>query len=325
METFVKRFGWTVGALVMGLIGLVHAKTVANVIEARWLGGVGGPAGKGVISVPAAPRDASGGGRKSEYVEARNVFNSAATQEELPDPEAGVGSEEEIDPSAVPESDLALTLAGAVYSPDPRWSLAIVEDGSTTRIAQVGNKLKPDAELVAIWAEEAWVKRDNGRIERLRSKEDGDGGAGAKGAATKYTPPSTTAGAKGKAAGGSASDADKFKKGITRETANSYKITKALIEEQLQDLNKLGTQARIIPHYKDGQANGFKLVGIRPGSLYSHIGIRSGDVIRGVNGMEINSPTKALQAFEKFKSESSVDLELTRRGQKKVIHYKITP
>ncbi len=321
METFVKRFGWTVGALVMGIIGLVHAKTVANVIEARWLGAPG-MGGKGVISVPAAPRLDGTAGRKSEFVQARNIFISAARQEDLPDPDATTADQAEIDPSSVPESDLSLTLAGAIYSPDPQWSLAIVEDGSTTRIAQVGNKLKPDAELVAIWAEEAWVKRDDGRIERLRGK--GEGGTKPKKPAgsTKYKPPTTSA--KGKK-GASKTDASKFKEGITRESSNSYKITKALIEEQLQDLNKLGTQARIIPHYKDGKANGFKLVGIRPGSLYSHIGIRSGDVIRGVNGMEINSPTKALQAFEKFKSESEVDLEVTRRGQKKVIHYKITP
>ena len=78
METFVKRFGWTVGALVMALIGLVHARTVANVIEARWLGRAG-MAGGGVIRVPAAPKRGGLAGRKSEFVEARNIFNSSAS------------------------------------------------------------------------------------------------------------------------------------------------------------------------------------------------------------------------------------------------------
>jgi general secretion pathway protein C len=200
--------------------------------------------------------------------------------------------------------------------------LAIIEDGSPTKtkIVQIGNMIKPDAELVAIWAEEAWIKRSDGRIERIKNKGDGRGSKKSKGRYKAGATTTTTSG-KGKAA---SSDAEKFKKGIIRKDSNSYQITRGLIEEQLADLNKLGTQARIIPHYKDGKANGFKLVGIRPGSLYSHIGIRSGDVIRGVNGSEINSPTKALQAFEKFKSESELDLEITRRGQKKVIHYKIT-
>ena len=159
----------------IGLMGLVHAKTVANVIEARVLV----PDSSGVIQVPAPPAEAAIAGRKSAYVEARNVFNSAASAEELPDPEASAVVQTDLDPSSVPVSDLALTLAGAIYSPDSRWSLAIVEEGSTTRIAQVGNQLKPDATLVAIWAEEAWVRRQDGRIERLKAKAGGGGSSSA--------------------------------------------------------------------------------------------------------------------------------------------------
>jgi general secretion pathway protein C len=96
-----------------------------------------------------------------------------------------------------------------------------------------------------------------------------------------------------------------------------------MLNEKLNDLESLARQARVIPHYRDGKPQGFKLVGVRPGSLYSHIGIRSGDVLKAVNGDEISSPNKALEMYEKLKNSSNVTLEIERRGRPISLDYKI--
>ncbi|MCA9544159.1 MAG: PDZ domain-containing protein, partial [Myxococcales bacterium] len=77
------------------------------------------------------------------------------------------------------------------------------------------------------------------------------------------------------------------------------------------------------PHYRDGKPQGFKVVGVRPGSLYSHIGIRSGDILKGVNDEAINSPNKALELFEKLKNSDAVNLDLERRGREVKMDYTI--
>ena len=41
-------------------------------------------------------------------------------------------------------------------------------------------------------------------------------------------------------------------------------------------MNQIATQARIVPSFKNGVANGFKLFSIQPGSLYSAIGVENG-------------------------------------------------
>ena len=84
-----------------------------------------------------------------------------------------------------------------------------------------------------------------------------------------------------------------------------------------------GRQARVIPHYRGGKPQGFKIVGVRPGSLYSHIGLRSGDVIKGVNDEAITSPNKALELYEKLKSEDAVSVDIERRGRKITNEYSI--
>ena len=96
-----------------------------------------------------------------------------------------------------------------------------------------------------------------------------------------------------------------------------------MLNEQLEDLGRLSRDARVIPHYRGGKPRGFKIVGVRPGSLYSHIGVRSGDILKSVNGEEINSPTKALQLFEKLKQTDSITLDIERRGRKSTLEYMI--
>ena len=96
-----------------------------------------------------------------------------------------------------------------------------------------------------------------------------------------------------------------------------------MLDEQLTDLTQLGMQARVIPNYRKGKYEGFKLVGVRPGSLYRAIGIRSGDIVRSINGEAINSPNKAMELFNKLKNSSSLNLEVERRGKIEQFNYAI--
>jgi general secretion pathway protein C len=103
--------------------------------------------------------------------------------------------------------------------------------------------------------------------------------------------------------------------GVREVGPNQYEIDGAVIDSTLSNLNTIATQARIVPSFKNGVANGFKLFSIQPNSLYASIGIENGDVIQRVNGYEINSPEKALELYQKLQQSSNVTLELERGGQ----------
>ena len=103
--------------------------------------------------------------------------------------------------------------------------------------------------------------------------------------------------------------------GVRKLTDNRYEIDKQVIEGALNNLNTLATQARLVPSFKNGVANGFKLFQIQPGSLYSAIGIENGDVITKINGYEVNSPDKALEVYQKLRESAHVTIELEHAGQ----------
>jgi general secretion pathway protein C len=96
---------------------------------------------------------------------------------------------------------------------------------------------------------------------------------------------------------------------------NQYSLAKSTVNAALTDLSQLATQARIVPSFKNGVANGFKLFSIVPDSLYAKIGIQNGDVIRRINGYEMNSPDKALEIYQKLRDANRIEVEIERRGE----------
>ncbi len=112
--------------------------------------------------------------------------------------------------------------------------------------------------------------------------------------------------------------------GVRQLGENRYEVDRKVIDATLSDLNKIATQARIVPSFENGVANGFKLFSIQPGSLYASIGIQNGDVIQRVNGYEINSPDKALEILQKLRESPNGSIAGKRGGVPFQIGYNVS-
>lgn len=101
------------------------------------------------------------------------------------------------------------------------------------------------------------------------------------------------------------------------------KLGRSTIDSALNNVNSLMRQASIRPHFKDGKPDGLTLTRVRPDSIFSKLGLRSGDVITGVDGKKIESVDDALQFYQGLKSADKVDLQIKRRGESKIMNYQI--
>jgi general secretion pathway protein C len=91
----------------------------------------------------------------------------------------------------------------------------------------------------------------------------------------------------------------------------------------LNNINQLMQQAKVRPYFKDGKPSGLLLTHIRQNSIFTELGLQSGDVVKGVNGKEIKSVDDALEFYKNLRNSSSVQLEIERRGQTKSLSYDI--
>jgi general secretion pathway protein C len=95
------------------------------------------------------------------------------------------------------------------------------------------------------------------------------------------------------------------------------------IQNALENLDQLMEQARIRPHIEDGKASGISITGIKPNTVFRKMRLRNGDIITGINGTPIESVEDAMQLFGDLSSAPEVQLEIKRRGRKRVLNYKI--
>ena len=100
-------------------------------------------------------------------------------------------------------------------------------------------------------------------------------------------------------------------------------VTREIFDAILGDSTGLASSARIVPNFRDGKAVGFRLFGVRPGSYFARLGFENGDTVLTLNGLDIGSPEKALDAYAKIRSAAAVTVEIERRGKPLTLDYSI--
>ena len=63
----------------------------------------------------------------------------------------------------------------------------------------------------------------------------------------------------------------------------------------------LAQEARIVPAFQNGRTIGFKVFSIRPESEFARAGLQNGDVITRINGIELSSFDRALEASQRVR------------------------
>ena len=106
-------------------------------------------------------------------------------------------------------------------------------------------------------------------------------------------------------------------------TPRRISLKQSQIEDAFENVNQLLSQIRIKPYFDKGKPGGLILTGIKPGSFFRKMGLRSGDILTGVDGKDIESVDDAMKFYENLKSASDVMLHLKRRGRTETINYHI--
>jgi general secretion pathway protein C len=293
MELVLQRYSWALDALAVVLGAYLAARTV-NTIAAAAIA----PKPALVQQASTAPQAAA----QPQRVELN--AEKVAKLFDVPLPKPAPAGTETAEPqqrggwSKIPvRSSLRGTLIGTAIADPPRYSLCQITnpDLNETQVYGIGDKYQ-GARIYAIEKGRALLDHDG-----VNEYID-DSGASAPNLGVVPLPGPGIA----QKEGGD---------GVRQLSENQYVVARGEINNALTNLSDLATKARIVPSFKNGVANGFKLFSIVPDSLYAKIGIQNGDVIRRINGYEMNSPDKALEIYQKLRDASRIEIELERRGE----------
>lgn len=236
--------------------------------------------------------------RKS--VTGRNIFNSEG---ELPD-ETDVGREEKKEVvkfnimDKCSKSSLNLELQGIIYSADPSSSLATIREKGydIADIYRAGDVILGNDNVVVYLVEKERVILNNDGVKECLE---------IKGNSKKF--------------------ANSPKTSIRKKIKSTEEPTEALDTVQLNTdfvtealgpgFSRILESGRLVPYSKDGGMLGFKLIGVKSGSLWNKIGLNNGDVITNVNGSSMAQPDKGFTLYEALQNDQEIRLDFLRKGK----------
>ncbi|BAZ93213.1 hypothetical protein TspCOW1_18610 [Thiohalobacter sp. COW1] len=189
-------------------------------------------------------------------------------------------------PIDAPETRLNLTLRGLFATEDPERARAIIAaPNGEERSYRVEDELPGGAELSAIYADRIILQR-NGRYETLRlPRESLEGGA---------------------ATGGGRSG------NLNPRAGEILAEYRGMLETNPRALADL---MRPVPVSENNRFVGFRLYpGNRP-ELFQQLGLRPGDLVTRVNGVELDSATRAAEVLQQLRDSQQVSVQLRRGNQ----------
>jgi len=110
-------------------------------------------------------------------------------------------------------------------------------------------------------------------------------------------------------------------KGIVN-VGNTFKIKNSIREEMLGDISNVLTQARAIQIKNPNGTLSFKMTEIVPGSIYSKLNIKDGDILTKIDGKEIRNLNEVMGLFGRIKDIENLSITVKRGGEEETQEYK---
>ncbi len=233
----------------------------------------------------------------------RNIFSSDGL---IPDPlftESGSGAKEKEVPV---ESGLPITLKGTIVHSNPEKSIASVEAKSKINAFMVGGDIEQMATLIEVERRRIVFRNlNNNRLEFIEMKNEG---SKVSFDAAKPTTPNGS-----------------VKSDVIQIAPNKFEIKRADILKYTNDMASILQQAATVPRRNaSGEIECFKFLSIQPGSIYTQLGLQTGDCLKGVNGEKVDSPAKAMELYQMLKNSNNIKLTVERDGRDQENDYNVT-
>lgn len=187
---------------------------------------------------------------------------------------------------AAPDTALNLTLLGLLADDREQYSRALIAQGTEEGSYAVGDDVGRGVTLQAIFPDRVILSR-NGRLETLRLERDKPG------------------------AGGDGTPAPLAQAEVPGTPPQLAQIR----DEVLKDPAKAPEYIRVQPANVGGQLKGYRVYPGKDRSAFSAAGLRPGDLVTSVNGVQLDDPARALQLLGDLSQAGQLNLVVERGGQ----------
>lgn len=177
-----------------------------------------------------------------------------------------------------PQTTMPLILAGVIADKDPSKGQAIIgNSASAAKLTAVGAMLPGGARLKAVYGDRVLIER-NGSLETLNLPRTPMQGG----------PPTSPP-----------------------------RLASAAPAALRDNSSLLAGLVRVQPVFNQGKLSGYRIFpgGNHGASTFSQLGLRSGDLITGINGTPLDDAARAMEVLQTLSSSASATVTVSRNGQ----------
>lgn len=217
-------------------------------------------------------------------------------------------------------------VASVVNLARPQLSLAVVRSQGGARVLTVGARVD-ELVLVSLQPEYAALRSPSGEL-CILPVFDAAAGAVEVAAPEPVRAPSR-AGSKPSPSAESEIKAkafitrEKLQKGLRALGGGDYSLSRELLLEALKNPGGAAAGAYFKPREHEGRTVGMEVRAVREGSTLSQMGIRTGDVVRSISGIDVSTPLGLLDALRTARESEAITLTIVREGQERTLRYLI--
>ena len=106
-----------------------------------------------------------------------------------------------------------------------------------------------------------------------------------------------------------------------KNVGNTFNIKKTLRNEMLSNISEVLTQARAVQIQNPDGTLSFKMTEIVPGSIYSQLNIKDGDIVTGINGKKFTNIGELMTLFNQIANIDQFQVTLNRDGSSQTLEY----
>ena len=303
------KYRWVFNFLVVALVSYFLWSSVENVWKSRSApNAVSEPERIKLTTEPAStvrPLEAY------NIIAERNLFGSFKAEDKTPK------EEESLEGIPVAVNDLNLKLVGTVVADEPEMNLAIITNIGTheQQSYREGDRIG-EVLVKKIVRENVIISRGRGdELLTIQYEEDGSTPRTTKTQnrrRVEKTPFGRGLPGSGRIPSKKMSEREPM---LRRVPGGPVRLKRAEVESSFADINKLMEEVSISPYVVENQPRGFQIDSIKPGNVFSKMGLRNGDVIKSVNDEAITSPEEAQKFYHSLTEGGEISVEIQRGGR----------
>jgi general secretion pathway protein C len=236
----------------------------------------------------------------------RNLFNASLLAPTAP-------IEEDLEATQLP-----LRLLGTAAVSDPSLSWAAVEDleSRQTLLVKIDQEIKSQATVVRIERRRI-VLSENGSPRELAFEESEipkvkSSRTRSRSRASRPPRPSRRSARR---------QPRDLGENLRRLAEDRYSVPRSDVDELVRNPEALLSQARMTPHYEDGEMTGVQVDSVQADSVLEDVGIEDGDVITELNGLPVTDAEQVPKILEEVSQGGEINVVVKRAGETRTLSF----